>query len=141
METLLFDKEPRVGRYVIHGEPVPLARARFGDGRVYDSQKNLKLITTITLQSQHDDAPFFEGPISLNLSFYLPIISAKKIKLNCKPHTQAPDLDNLIKYIADVASGILYKDDRTICSIVARKYYSTNPRTEIILREIEEDVW
>jgi len=141
METLLINKTPRVGRYVIKGDPVAMARARFGDGRVYDSQKNVKVITTITLQSQHNDEPFFEGPLNLNLSFYLPIVSAKKIRLNCKPHTQAPDLDNLIKYIAGVASGVIYKDDRTICSIVARKYYSINPRTEIIVSEIEEDIW
>ena len=141
METLSVNKSSRVARYLIKGEPIALARARFGDGRVYDSQKNLKVVTTITLQSQHNEEPFFEGPISLNLSFYLPIISAKKIKLNAKPHTQTPDLDNLIKYIADVASGVLYKDDRIIACIVARKYYSTNPRTEIIVSEIVEDLW
>ncbi len=141
METPGATKGTRIGRYLINGNPVALARARFGDGRVYDSQKNIKVITTITLQGQHNDAPFFEGPLSLNLSFYLPIVSARKIKLNTLPHTQAPDLDNLIKYIADVASGILYKDDRTIACIVARKYYSTNPRTEIIISQIAEDSW
>jgi len=141
METPGDQKKTRVARYLIKGEPIALARARFGGGRVYDSQKNLKVVTSITLQSQHDLDPFFEGPISLNLSFYLPIVSAKKIRLNARPHTQAPDLDNLIKYIADVASGIIYKDDRIIACIVARKYYSTNPRTEIIVSEIIEDSW
>ena len=141
METLSYVATPRVARYCIDGDPIALARPRFGDGRVYDRQKQLKLIVGISLQSQHDEAPIFDGPLSLNIAFYLPILSAKKFKLNTKPHTQTPDLSNLIKFYEDMMTSIVYKDDKTIACIVARKFYSTNPRTEIIISQIEDDIW
>lgn len=141
METLSYVATPRVARYSLPGDPIALARPRFGDGRVYDSQKQIKLIAGITLQSQHDDTPLFEGPLSLNIQFYLPILSAKKFRLNTKPHTQTPDISNLIKFYEDIMTGIVYKDDKTIACVVARKFYSTNPRTEIIISQIEDDVW
>jgi Holliday junction resolvase RusA-like endonuclease len=132
---------PRVKRYVINGEPFACARPRFGDGRIYDSQRETKLLVGITLESQHNEEPLFQGPLNLNISFYLPIFSAKKIKLNQQPHTQLPIITNLVKYIEEIARGIIFDQECTIAALVARKYYSTNPRTEIIVSELEKDIW
>lgn len=131
----------RVGRYTLTGDPVSMTRSKLGQGRGWDSLRQFKLIAGITLEAQHDNAPLFDGPLSLNIAFYLPIVYASKIRLNTKPHTQSPDLDNLIKYITSVGTGIIFKDERTVCCIVARKYFSTNPRTEIVISQIEEDTW
>ncbi len=52
--------------------------------------------------------------------------------INKIPHTQKPDLDNMIKYILDCGNGILWHDDSEIYRIRAEKMWSRKPRTEII---------
>ena len=56
--------------YVLLGNPVPLARARHANGRVYDSQKQQKFCAGILISRQHDNEPQFEGPIELEATFY-----------------------------------------------------------------------
>ena len=60
-------------RYILLGSPVPLARARFTNRRVYDSQKHLKLVSGIEIEKQHGEKPKYTGPVRLTVWFYLPI--------------------------------------------------------------------
>lgn len=127
--------------YVIPGDPIPLARPRFSNyRRVYDSQKNIKLTASIHVVSQHDDEPLLEGPLHLDITFYMPVptsISAKRrALLYGKTHIFRPDLTNCIKFYEDICSGVLYYDDCTIAKITARKIYDEHPRTEFSLRQI-----
>lgn len=124
-------------RYVIMGNPIPLARARSFRSRVYDSQKQAKLLQGLSLQQQHGDREMYTGALHLEIEFYLYIPKAyqKKNIIN-KPHACKPDLDNLIKFTVDVATGILYHDDSLIASISSKKLYDDVPRTEFYLREI-----
>lgn len=124
--------------YIIPGDPIPLARARYGNRRVWDSQKEVKLISGISLTQQHQEKPFFKGPLHMDLVFYieLPHNRRKPYKHQFDYHYYKPDLDNLIKFIADIANGILYTDDCIISSISAKKIYDYEPRTQITLREI-----
>lgn len=123
-------------RYILLGSPIPLARARFTNRRVYDSQKHLKLVSAIELERQHGDKPRFTGPLRMTVWFYLPIPKSmsKRKRYNMKktPHYTRPDLSNLIKFIEDVATGILYKDDCIIAELVSYKQYDTDPRTEFM---------
>ena len=56
--------------YIIPGDPIPLARARVSNRRVFDSQREVKLYTRITIESQHGLRPPFQNkpllPISLS---------------------------------------------------------------------------
>lgn len=126
--------------YILHGSPVPLARARIANRRMWDSQKELKLVCGIQLAQQHLDHPLFCGPLELDVTFYMPIpqSSARK-RLDGSHCFFKPDLDNLIKFIADVGNGILYKDDACIALIKAKKVYDELPRTVFILRELDEE--
>lgn len=119
--------------YIINGDPVPLSRPRFAEGgRVYDPQKNQKLMMGIALSSQHDEKPLLTGPLELSVTFFF-----KVSKRNRKGyHSCRPDLDNCIKMILDVANSILFADDSQIASIIAQKMYDTIPRTEFSLREL-----
>lgn len=45
-----------------------------------------------------------------------------------------PDFDNIGKLIADALNGVAYDDDKCIVDAQVRKFYSDNPRTEIILQ-------
>lgn len=91
------------------------------------------------------DQPLFEGPLQVNLCFYVPIpksFSQKKRDLanqgNIVPVTR-PDLDNYVKLLQDGMNGIIYKDDNLIVDLIARKRYSDNPGTTIIITGINFD--
>ncbi len=125
-------------RYIILGDPIPLARPRIGNlGRtMWDAQKQIKFAWGIQLQTQHESRPHFTGPLHLQLDFYLASPQAKKAKLLGQYHAIRPDLDNLIKFVLDVANDILYEDDCCVASITSSKRYDALPRTEIIISKL-----
>lgn len=49
-----------------------------------------------------------------------------------------PDIDNYIKFYADVLNGIAYNDDRQIVRLYSEKLYSKNPRVEITITQLGE---
>ena len=122
--------------YIIDGDPVPLARHRHGTAHGWDSQKQIKFAIGMQITNQHDNLPFLEGPLKLEITFYMPIPKKGPKSLHGTIHSIRPDLDNLIKMICDVANGIIYKDDCTVASIIAQKQYSVSPRTEFTITEM-----
>ncbi len=46
-------------------------------------------------------------------------------------HISKSDLDNNIKLVFDSLNGVFWKDDSQICSLIAQKRYSSEPRTVI----------
>lgn len=123
--------------YILDCNPVALARGRLSRGTIYDSQKMQKLVHGITLRSQHDNQPLFSNcPLHMHVIFFMEIPHSKRTKknpLSGKPHIFTPDLSNLIKYVEDIATQIIYKDDCLIYSISALKVYDEHPRTEFTL--------
>lgn len=120
--------------YVIEGDPVPLMRAKpsYKQRFMYDSQKQEKLHIGIAIANQHNDRPFFQGPIALEVKFYMPVPKTRfkeRRDLFGTYHFVRPDTSNLIKFIEDVAQSILYKDDCIIAKLIAEKIYG-EPRTE-----------
>jgi len=126
--------------YILEGNPTPLARPRFGQNRVFDSQKQRKINHGLALRYIHGNKPLYEGPLRLDVTFYLPagksFSAEQRNKLYGTPRPQRPDIDNLIKYILDAANGVLYKDDALIASVYADKVYDKNPRTEFTILEL-----
>ena len=51
-------------------------------------------------------------------------------KIN-QPHNSKPDIDNLVKFYLDCASGILWIDDRMVAQITASKTYGLSDETII----------
>ena len=50
--------------------------------------------------------------------------------------TKKPDMDNVVKIIADSLNGIAYRDDTQIVDCQVRKFYSDQPRVEITIKQI-----
>jgi Holliday junction resolvase RusA-like endonuclease len=85
-----------------------------------------------------------DGPIGLEATFYL----SRPTRLLRKSdpdeailHFKMPDLDNLLKGLLDALNGIVWYDDRQVCQILARKYFSEkneDPRIEIIIKEMTD---
>lgn len=125
--------------YTIPGNPIALKRARYchRTRKIYNSQRNELLVLSLNIESQHDNAPLYEGPLHLDVTFFMPIktSNAKKQKSMINTyHMFKPDVDNLVKLVADISTGILYKDDALIASISARKVYALEPRTEFTIK-------
>lgn len=126
-------------KYVVLGSPVPLARARHGNKKTWDSQKAIKYGWGLQLRSQHAGRPLYSTPLHLDICFYFEMPQSLKSKwdtIRGKPHHFKPDLSNLIKFVEDVATSIIYTDDSLIASTCARKVYDDTPRTELTISEI-----
>lgn len=50
--------------------------------------------------------------------------------------TKKPDVDNCAKSICDAINKIAYHDDASIVDLQVRKFYSEQPRVEVIIRQI-----
>ncbi len=124
--------------YLIPGSPRSLQRARWGAGRVWDPQKQEKVLHGIDLLRQHDERKMYGGPLLLEVMFYMQIpLKGNIARLDKTYHIYKPDLDNLIKFVKDIATKILYNDDCLISDIVAKKRYDKNPRTEFTITELK----
>jgi len=124
--------------YILNGDPIPLARARYGNRRVWDCQKEVKLIAGISIANQHGNQPLFCGPVCLDVTFFIKL-PHNTHKYNQKLgdfHCFKPDLDNMVKFICDIANTVIYKDDCIVSQISAKKVYDTEPRTQFIIREL-----
>lgn len=128
--------------YVLPGNPVPLARPRFGKNRIFDCQKLLKVNHGIVLNSIHNNRPLYKGPLVLDVTFFLPIGGSfsekKRANLENTGHKNRPDLDNLVKYILDASNKILFHDDSLISVIHAQKIYSKDPKTVFTITELND---
>lgn len=123
--------------YVIVGDPIPLARHRHGNGHTWDSQKQLKYQYGLQIQAQHQKKTFFKGPLHVDFRFFFSVPKTSKLARADGYHIYKPDLSNLIKFIEDVATGILYKDDCYIATFSATKKYGHSPRTEFTVSELK----
>lgn len=128
--------------YILPENPVPMARPRFyGNGpnsKVFNPQKNLKLVTAMYINQQHDNQPLLVGPLQLDITFYMqiPKTRQKLIKDN-QHHISKPDIDNLIKWICDLCTGVVYHDDAIISVINSKKIYHSQPRTEFYFTQLK----
>ena len=117
--------------YTVPGIPIAWARAVPGYRKMYDSQKQLKLLFGLCVAKQHS-GEMYEGPIKLEATFYFPMPCSKKKhwdKLRNTPHTQIPDASNCVKFLEDAICGILIHDDRIISDISVRKRWSDEAKT------------
>ena len=126
-------------------EPVAKARPRFGrGGRCYNSQTELQDDLKWRFRSDWDRAPL-RGPVECHMTFWigLPATTPQKkiagyVGSPCLKHI---DCDNIFKFFSDAMNGIIINDDSQIWSMSAKKIWTTEPRTDITLRYIEQSVY
>ena len=87
------------------------------------------------------------GNIYLKVIFYMPYRKymyrtgkyshlLKDLYKDVTYHSFTPDLDNLVKMIADIIQPQIICDDSQICMLQAEKKYGQPSRTEVIIQEI-----
>ncbi len=136
----------------IPGVPISKARPRFyRRGKfvgTYNSQETEegRMLWEVNRQLPIGWTPF-KNPIKITTLFYMKRPknhyrtgkNSAQLKENAPiVHLSKPDLDNLQKMVYDCFNQIVWVDDSLVCETNARKEYSENPRTEIIVTEVEE---
>ena len=135
--------------FVVTGKPKALQRHRSTRrGIIYDPSKKDKQVMWQKISKFKPKTPLKEQ-IYLKLIFYMPRpkyhYRTGKYKNQLKEqyvdvvyHCVKPDIDNLIKMVADTIQGRkrMILDDSQICMLQAEKIYSKNPRTEVVIQEI-----
>ena len=61
-----------------------------------------------------------------------------KLNNELRPNKK-PDIDNVIKLVADALNEVAYKDDAQIIELECRKFYSDIARMEITLEDLNEE--
>jgi len=120
---------------VLHRKPVALKRPRFvrrGIGvDVINSQKQQMNADYWDIREQYIDPPL-SGALDVDLEF---VFASKK----AGPRTERPDIDNLVKYILDVANGLLWTDDSIVVKLSATKFNGKHNQITIKVREIDHE--
>ena len=134
-------------KFTVQGEPKGKGRPRFSRvgnyARTYTPEETVKyenLVKTEYLRQcgnvKFDD----DSMIDLRVFAYYSIpksASKKKRKQmldNIIRPAKKPDMDNIVKIVADSLNKIAYRDDAQIVDAMVRKFYSDNPRVEIIIQ-------
>ena len=130
--------------FTIDGDPIGKARPRMNTrtGKAYTPTKTRMYEDYIKLLYRSQVKHYFDGYVRLTIKAFYGVAKSdskkkKEDKLsNILRPSKKPDLDNIVKLIADGLNEIAYKDDTQIVEIVAMKFYSDNPRVEVKIEDI-----
>lgn len=145
-------------KFIINEKPEAYARERKGRGKHFYNpkadiidryKKSMKSQLTKDQKKEIEDiyTEVLKGLriayIELYCDFYIPIpkgdsiVTAAKKELKEILPAQRPDVDNYEKLLLDALHDVVYEDDSRVIKIVANKYFSMDPRTEVkvILKE------
>lgn len=134
----------------VPGKPQGKARARtvynknLNHSVSYTPDNNLLYENLIkTMYIQHAKGVRFDKEVPVKLSIvarFLPPKSTSKKKQQQMLSGEVlplkkPDMDNIVKVVADALNGVAYHDDTQIASVTAKKVYSAVEGLDIIVGE------
>ena len=136
--------------FEILGEPQGKGRPRFSraTGRTYTPAKTVAYENLVKVEYERQCAGkrFDDGEyVDLRIYAYygIPKSASKKkhamMASGAIRPTKKPDMDNVVKVIADSLNGIAYKDDTQVVDSMVRKFYSEYPRVRVVLKTAESD--
>lgn len=137
-------------KFTVLGEPKGKGRPRFvpKTGRAITPKDTANYETLVRMEyaAQCQGFKFPDGTMldMRIMAFYsIPKSATKKNKELMKKQflrpTKKPDMDNVVKIIADSLNQIAYRDDTQIVDCQCRKFYSDNPRVEVTIKEVKSD--
>lgn len=140
-------------KFKVPGSPVAQPRPRAtsvnGRARMYEAKKthavhSFKATVRMAAEQAYQGAPL-DGPLFMSLTCVLPRPGKPKKRSDNPPYyaTKKPDLDNLMKSVADALSGILYRDDKQIAEVNMVKTIaaaSEQPHVEIEICELDDEM-
>ena len=139
-------------KIVVAGDPQGKARPRFvrtaTGGRAITPPKTRSYEDFIKWEYTRQYNYFFKDKTMLRMEikafFKVPESKSKKQKnmmlSNILRPTKKPDMDNIVKVVADALNKVAYKDDSQIVECTVKKYYDKEPRIEIYIEEIKNEM-
>ncbi len=141
-------------RFTVLGQPKGKGRPRFipRTGRAITPKDTVAYENLVKLEYQTqcrdpDTNELYRFPDGAQLdmrifAYYgIPASKSKKVKEQMAAGTlrptQKPDMDNVVKIIADSLNQIAYHDDTQIVDCQIRKFFSENPRVEVRISQIQ----
>ncbi|MGM0748757.1 MAG: RusA family crossover junction endodeoxyribonuclease [Bacillota bacterium] len=136
-------------QFVVYGEPVAQGRPRGlvqnGKVRMRDpvKSKNFKQYVAL-VAAQYRPKKVISGPVAMDVRVFRPmpkaVSNSKKKKESAEKGllrpTTKPDVDNYVKGVKDALNHLIYKDDSQVVDLKVSKFYSEEPRVEVIITEI-----
>lgn len=134
-------------RFVVLGEPQGKARPGFNThtGHAFTPEKTVNYETLVQWEYVRQCAYKFpdDAMLDMRIKAYYAVpksdskkLRARKLAGQVRP-TKKPDMDNVIKIIADALNTVAYRDDTQIVDCQCRKFYSEEPRVEVTIRLVE----
>ena len=132
--------------FTIPGEPVPQGRPRvtragitYYDAKTKAYRELVKQCATIAQAGRES----LLGPLAMivGCEFSVPESWPKykrQAALHGQWHTSRKDVDNVVKAVSDSCNGIIYDDDSQIAVVIGTKCYSSEPKTKVIIYELNE---
>jgi len=126
-------------RYTIPYDPYILVRLQNPGGRdVMCNPRELRLRSQICLESQHDDAPFFNGPLRLEAFFYFkPTIKQYEEHQEFPGFQGSLNLEKCLKFLYKIGTQRIFHHSDQITEIALEKIYTKDPRIEFSLFLLE----
>jgi len=134
--------EQRSYTYVLKGEPEALVSKRSDDIPGWNTHKETRLITTITLESQHEDRPLLYGPIYLDAAFYFHTPSSRRAHVKANDgdwYLKRPSLFFLLHFLEQSAVGIIWADTALIARSSGIKLYGPEAKTVFTVTEMQHE--
>lgn len=134
-------------KIIIPGVPVGKGRPKFstfnGHAVAYTPKLTVNYENLVKLAFQQSGETAFDRETQLRAEiiayFPIPKSTSKKKRGEMESGlilpTKKPDTDNIAKAILDALNGIAYYDDAQICQLHVYKFYSAEPRTEVIIND------
>lgn len=137
-------------KFTVHGEPKGKGRPRFmpNTGRAVTPKDTVVYENLVRMEymAQCKDFRFADNAmLDMRIAAYygIPKSQTKRNKELMKKQLlrpiKKPDMDNVVKIIADSLNQVAYRDDTQIVDCQCRKFYSDNPRVEVIIKEVKPD--
>jgi Holliday junction resolvase RusA-like endonuclease len=129
------------------GIPVPQGSKRVVQGHLIDvNHAKLRDWRQLVGAACQEAGQFFDGPVVVGFDFYFPRPkghfgsgrNAEILKASSPafPATK-PDIDKLIRACLDAMTGIVFRDDAQVASLIASKFYADEqpPGVSITIQE------
>lgn len=129
--------------FTVPGEPVAKGRPRAttigGHARMYTPAKTAayEQLVAVYAKAAMKNAPLLEHPVRLHLGIYCKVPGSWSKKRRAaalggmERPAKAPDIDNIVKALADGMNGIVYVDDSQIVELACSKHYAIEPYVSV----------
>lgn len=130
--------------FIIPGRPFAKQRPRFSrsSGHAFTPGETVSFERQVGIIASQLFPEPLSGPVLIQICavFSPPVSASKKRRVESlgRPHTQKPDLDNIVKAITDGLNRIAFADDSQIAAIHASKTWGEAAETVVHVSGLNE---